>query len=128
MVVQCTHVAVAVSMSRQPIQTGFSCSMTSVLNSPMVDSISALSSAYPTTLWPNPRIGLFKNEAARDGSPFRHGSLRSIDDVEWVTTGWVDWCNVKRLHSTLGDVPPDEFEDAYYADLETPTHPVLAPA
>jgi integrase len=33
----------------------------------------------------------------------------------------------RRLHSTLGDVPPEEFETAYYAHLETPSHPVLAP-
>lgn len=41
---------------------------------------------------------------------------------------WVDWYNNRRLHSTLGNVPPDEFEAIYYADLETPSHPVLAPA
>lgn len=73
-------------------------------------------------------IGLFKNEAIRDGSPFRSGPLRTIDDVEWVTAGWVDWYNSRRLHSTLGDIPPDEYEAAYYADLETPAHPVLEPA
>lgn len=32
-------------------------------------------------------IGLFKNEAIRDGSPFRTGPLHRIDDVEWVPTG-----------------------------------------
>jgi len=73
-------------------------------------------------------IGLFKNEAIRDGSPFRSGPLRTIDDVEWVTAGWVDWYNARRLHSTIGDVPPDEFEAAYYADLETPSLPTMAPA
>ena len=31
-------------------------------------------------------IGLFKNEAIRDGSPFRTGPLKTIDDVEWITT------------------------------------------
>lgn len=48
--------------------------------------------------------------------------------MEWVTAEWVDWYNHRRLHSTLGDVPPDAFEAVYYADLETPSHPVLAPA
>ena len=61
-------------------------------------------------------------------SPFRTGPLRQLEDVEWVTAEWVDWYNARRLHTTLGDVPPEEFEAAYYADLETPVHPVLAPA
>lgn len=29
---------------------------------------------------------------------------------------------------SIGDVPPDEFEATYYADITTPTPPVLAPA
>lgn len=73
-------------------------------------------------------IGLFKNEAIRDDSPFRSGPLRVVEDVEWVTAEWVDWYNAGRLHSTLGDVPPDEFEAVYYADHETPSQPVLARA
>jgi len=32
------------------------------------------------------------------------------------------------LGERLGDVPPDEFEGIYYADITTPTPPVLAPA
>ena len=45
---QWTHDAVASSTCRQDCQMGRSCSMTSVLNSPIVDSMSALSSASPT--------------------------------------------------------------------------------
>ena len=55
-------------------------------------------------------IGLFKNEAIRDDNPFRNGPLKSLDDVEWVTMARVDWCNSRRLHSTPGDVPADEYE------------------
>lgn len=72
-------------------------------------------------------IGLFKTEAIRDDSPFRTGPLRQLEDVEWVTAEWVDWYNSRRLHSTLGHVPPEEFEAAYYACIETPHYPVLAP-
>lgn len=64
----------------------------------------------------------------RLSSPFRHGPLRTNDDVEWITAGCVKWYNARRLYSTLGDTPPDEFEAAYYAGLGTPSHPVLAPA
>jgi putative transposase len=73
-------------------------------------------------------IGLFKNKAIRDDSPFRNGPLRTVENVEWATAEWVDWHNARRLHSTLGNVPPEEFESTYYADLTTPSHPVLAPA
>ncbi len=90
-------------------------------------SIGSIGDAYDNALAES-TIGLFKNEAIRDDSPFRSGPLRTLDDVEWVTAEWVDWYNHRRLHSTLGDVPPDEFEAAHYACLETPSHPVLAPA
>ncbi len=90
-------------------------------------SIGSIGDAYDNALAES-TIGLFKNEAIRDGSPFRIGPLRTIDDVEWVTASWVDWYNNRRLHSTLGDIPPEEFETAYYAGLATPSHPVLAPA
>lgn len=90
-------------------------------------SIGSIGDAYDNALAES-TIGLFKNEAIRDGSPFQSEPLRTIDDVEWVTAGGVDWYNARRLHSTLGDVPPNEYEAAYYAGLETPAHPVLAPA
>ncbi|EYT54165.1 transposase [Kocuria sp. UCD-OTCP] len=89
-------------------------------------SIGSIGDAYDNALAES-TIGLFKNEAVRDGSPFRTGPLRTIDDVEWVTAGWVDWYNNRRLHSTLGNIPPEEFEAAYYAGLTTPSHTVLAP-
>lgn len=73
-------------------------------------------------------IGLFKNEAIRDDSPFRNGPLKTIEDVEWVTAEWVDWYNSRRLHSRLGNVPPEEFELAHYADLKSPSRTEMAPA
>ena len=36
-------------------------------------------------------IGLFKNEATATGSPFRTGPLRSLTDVEAITTNYIDW-------------------------------------
>ncbi|MDQ1576856.1 MAG: putative transposase [Microbacteriaceae bacterium] len=90
-------------------------------------SIGSIGDAYDNALAES-TIGLFKNEAIRDDSPFRAGPLRTLDDVEWVTIAWVDWYNTRRLHSTLGDVPPEEFEASYYADLNTPSQPEMAPA
>ena len=90
-------------------------------------SIGSIGDAYDNALAES-TIRLFKNEATRDDSPFRDGPLKRLEDVEWITMAWVDWYNQHRLHSRLGDVPPDEFEAAYYADITTPTPPVLAPA
>lgn len=52
------------------------------------------------------------------GSP--NGPLKTIDDVEWATMGWVDWCNNRRLHGELGYIPPEEFELNYYSQSVAP--------
>lgn len=58
-------------------------------------------------------IGLYKTEVIR-----RRGPWRSIDDVEFATLEWIDWFNRRRLFGPLGDVPPFEFEEAYYRDQQ----------
>jgi putative transposase len=60
-------------------------------------------------------IGLYKNEAIRSDSPFREGPLRTLADVETITTDYVDWYNNRRLHSRLDNLTPEEYEQAYYA-------------
>jgi len=54
-------------------------------------------------------IGLFKAEVIH-----RRGPWRSVDNVEYATLEWVDWFNNRRLFGPIGDVPPIEFEEAYY--------------
>lgn len=39
----------------------------------------------------------------------------SVDELELATLSWVHWFNEQRLHSHCGDVPPAEFETAFYA-------------
>ena len=85
-------------------------------------SIGSIGDAYDNALAES-TIGLFKNEAIRDGSPFRIGPLRTIDDVEWVTAGWVDWYNHRRLHGSLGWHTPVEYEQDYYAALNREPQP-----
>ena len=53
--------------------------------------------------------GLFKAELIR-----RQGPWRTAGQVELATLAWVDWWNQHRLHGAIGDVPPAEYEDAYY--------------
>jgi putative transposase len=58
--------------------------------------------------------GLYKTELiygpAQQGRPWR-----TVEDVELATLGWVHWHNTQRLHGYNGDVPPAEFEQAFYA-------------
>jgi transposase InsO family protein len=35
--------------------------------------------------------------------------------LELATASWVHWFNTHRLHSMIGNVPPVEYEDNYYA-------------
>ena len=54
-------------------------------------------------------IGLYKTEVIH-----RRGPWNGIDQVEFATLEWVAWYNSRRLLESLGYVPPDEFEQAYY--------------
>jgi len=58
-------------------------------------------------------IGLFKTEVIH-----RRGPWRSFEAVEYATLEWVDWFNNRRLLEPIGNIPPTEAEDAYYAQLE----------
>ncbi len=46
--------------------------------------------------------------------PARTGPWKTVEDVELATLGWVYWHNTNRLHGYLGDIPPTEFEAAFY--------------
>jgi transposase InsO family protein len=53
--------------------------------------------------------GLFKAEVIWPNGPWR-----TIEEVEFATLTWVDWFNNRRLLSSIGDIPPAEFEAMYY--------------
>ncbi len=57
--------------------------------------------------------GLYKAEVIH-----RDGPWRNLEAVEYATLAWVDWFNNRRLLEPLGHVPPAEFEQAYYRQLE----------
>jgi transposase InsO family protein len=40
--------------------------------------------------------------------------------VEFATLEWVDWFNHQRLLEPIGNVPPAEAEEQYYAMLDEP--------
>lgn len=57
--------------------------------------------------------GLYKTEVIRHRGPWRN-----INEVEFATLEWVDWFNNRRLLEPIGNIPPAEFEKAYYRQLE----------
>ena len=57
--------------------------------------------------------GLYKAELIH-----RRGPWRSFEAVEFATLEWVDWFNHRRLLEPIGNIPPAEAEDRYYAILE----------
>lgn len=59
-------------------------------------------------------IGLSKTECTK-----REGPWRGADDLELATLGWVHWFNEHRLHSSIGHVPPIEYEHAYYRQINS---------
>lgn len=54
--------------------------------------------------------GLYKTELI-DFDPAR--TWRDAHEVETETASWIYWYNHQRLHSSIGDVPPIEYEQDY---------------
>jgi putative transposase len=57
--------------------------------------------------------GLYKAEVIH-----RRGPWRSFEAVEFATLEWVDWFNHRRLLEPIGNIPPAEAEQRYFATLE----------
>jgi len=57
--------------------------------------------------------GLYKAEVIH-----RRGPWRSFEAVEFATLEWVDWFNTRRLLEPIGNIPPAEAEERYYAMME----------
>jgi len=58
--------------------------------------------------------GLYKTEVIR-----RRSSWKTMEEVEMETLKWVDWFNNRRLLEPIGNIPPAEAEEAFYANLKT---------
>ncbi len=58
--------------------------------------------------------GLYKAEVIH-----RRGPWRSFEAVEYATLEWVDWFNHRRLLEPIGNIPPAEAEERYYAMINT---------
>ena len=64
--------------------------------------------------------GLYKTECVRGHDA--PAVWDDVDELELATLSWVHWFNHDRLDGHCHDVPPAEFESAFYADHQaTPT-------
>jgi putative transposase len=59
--------------------------------------------------------GLYKAEVIH-----RCGPWRSFEAVEFATLEWVSWFNHRRILEPIGNIPPAEAEQRYYAMLSEP--------
>jgi putative transposase len=58
--------------------------------------------------------GLYKTEVIR-----RRSSWKTMEEVEMETLKWVDWFNHRRLLEPIGNIPPAEAEENYYAMMDS---------
>ena len=59
--------------------------------------------------------GLYKAEVIH-----RRGPWRNMEAVEFSTLEWVDWFNHRRLMEPIGNIPPAEAKEQYFAMLDEP--------
>ena len=67
-------------------------------------------------------IGLFKTEVIDHERP----TWDSWRQVEQAAASWVHWYNTERLHSSIGDIPPAEYEEIYYDSTRAASEPAAA--
>lgn len=87
----------------------------------MAASIGSVGDAYDNALIESAN-GLYKTECIHT-TIFHPGSYKTVADVEFATAAWVDWYNCSRLHSSIGLVPPNEYESRFYAALNSEAQP-----
>lgn len=84
-------------------------------------SIGTVGDAYDNGLMES-TIGLFKTEVIEHERP----TWTNWQQVEQATASWVHWYNTERLHSSIGHMPPIEFEELNYALTQGEDKPVAA--
>ncbi|MDV8079821.1 IS3 family transposase [Rhodococcus sp. IEGM 1370] len=89
-------------------------------------SIGSVGDAYDNALAESAN-GLYKTECIRT-TIFHSGPYKTLSDVEYATAGWVEWYNNRRLHSSIGQMPPIEYETLHYSGLGTEDQPQLEAA
>ena len=76
------------------------------------DSVASVGHSYDNALAETIN-GLYKAEVIH-----RRGPWRSFEAIEFATLEWVDRFNNQRLLEPIGNIPPAEAAQRYYAMLE----------
>jgi putative transposase len=92
-----------------------------LLDAGILGSIGTVGDALDNALCES-TIGSFKTEAIDDGGP----SWKNRSEVEWQVARWVHWYNTARLHSSIGHLPPIEFEQLHRQAKTTTSSPEAA--
>jgi len=71
-------------------------------------SIGSVGDSYDNAL-AETTIGLYKAECVDFDAPWK-----TVEELELATLIWVDWWNTIRLHSSIGDIPPVDYEQRYH--------------
>ncbi len=79
-----------------------------LLDAGALPSIGSVGDSYDNALAES-TIGLYKAECVRHDGPWR-----TVDALELGTLSWIDWYNTNRLHSSIGDIPPLEYEQHHH--------------
>ena len=80
----------------------------------LVPSVGSVGDSYDNALAETIN-GLYKAEVIH-----RRGPWRALEAVEYATLEWVDWYNNRRLLEPIGNIPPAEAEERYYAAKSLP--------
>ena len=75
-------------------------------------SVGSVGDSYDNTLAETIN-GLYKAEVIH-----RRGPWKSFEALEFATLEWVDWFNHRRLLEPIGNIPPAEAEEQYYAAID----------
>jgi putative transposase len=89
-----------------------------LLDAGALASIGSVGDSYDNALAES-TIGLYKAECVRHEGPWR-----GVDDLELATLSWVHWFNQTRLHSSIGHVPPIEYETEHYRQISARQQPL----
>jgi putative transposase len=79
-------------------------------------SIGTIADSYDNALAETTN-GLYKTECVF--GPDAPRPWDDVDELELATLSWVHWFNEDRLHGHCDDIPPAEFEAAFYAAQQT---------
>lgn len=81
---------------------------TRLLDAGALASIGSVGDSYDNAL-AETTIGLYKTECVHFDGPWK-----TVEELELATLVWVDWWNTIRLHSSIGDISPVEYEQRYH--------------